>query len=120
MKTLAIALISGLALSSMAANAGQYQFVAGNNSLSTQLCVAAASNHLMQYNNKAASSGYSKRHIAQTTTCNGINIGSFAEKYDAQRTAKQINRYRTGNIIITDYAGVTPSQSKELTIVTIN
>ncbi|MCG7533031.1 DUF3718 domain-containing protein [Psychrobium sp. MM17-31] len=120
MKTLLLTLASGLLLTSTAAHAGQFKFVAGNDSPYTQFCVAAANNNLMNYNQRVDSSGLSDRHVAKNTQCNGENIANFAAKYGADKTAKHINRFRRGNITITDYAYVGKSETKDLTVVTVN
>lgn len=120
MKTLTVTLISGLIFCANSVQAGDFKFVAGNDSIYTKFCVAAANNNLMQYNMRVNNSGLSDRHVAQATLCNGENIANFAAKYNAQRTAKHINRYRKGNVTITDFAAVKHPIPNQTTIVTIN
>ncbi len=120
MKALTVTLISGIIFCASSAQAGEFKFVAGNDSTYTKFCVAAANNNLMQYNQQVDNSGLSDRHVAQATLCNGENIANFAAKYNAQRTAKHINRYRRGNVTITDFAAVKHPIANQTTIVTIN
>jgi len=120
MKFLTAIITATIAVASLSANAGQYKFVAGNDNMRTQLCVAAGNNQLIQYNSQVNASGLSKHHLAKTTLCNGLNIGTFAAKYDAMRTAKQINRFRKGSITITDVAFSDTKENQDVTIITVN
>lgn len=122
MKLLAIALLSTLTLGTATANATNYKFVSADNSKTTQLCIAAGSNHLMKYRSNVKELGVSERYSANTITCNGKNIAAFAAKYDAMRTAKHINKYRRGSVAITDLAlsKDRKTNDKEVVIITVN
>jgi len=120
MKLLTVIVASTIAVASLSANAGQYKFVAGNDNAQTQLCVAAGNNHVMRYDEKVNALGLSKRYAAQSTVCNGLNIGAFATKYHALNTAKQINRFSKGNVTITDLAFSDIKKSNDVTIITVN
>ncbi len=122
MKLLAIALLSTLTLGTATANAATYKFVAADNSKTTQLCIAAGSNKLMQYRTTVKELGVTERYSANTVTCNGANIASFAAKYDAMRTAKHINKFRRGSVAITDLALSKENKANDdkVIIVTVN
>lgn len=122
MKLLTIALVSALTLGTATANAATYKFVAGNNSTPTQLCVAAGNNNLMKYRSNIKDTALTEQYAANKITCNGYNIATFANKYNAMRTAKHINKYKRGSVAITDLAlgSEKPSNDKEIIIVTVN
>jgi len=122
MKLLTIALVSTLSLASIGANAATYKFVAGNDSPSTKLCIAAASDHLMQYRTQLRERNISNKFAANSITCNGQHIGEFAQQFDALRTAKLINRFSKNRGSITDIVTSKREEQSndEVIIVTVN
>lgn len=84
----------------LAANASETKFVAGDKTLETQICVAAVQNNILKYRQsvrKISNFQPLPRHnhkiIANRLTCNDQNIASFARSFGAEDTARYISRY---------------------------
>jgi len=103
MKKLNTLLVGFVAAAVLPLSAAQYEFEAGDSSLETKICVAAAGNNLSQYKN--AVDNLSSRHsihriVANKLTCNKMPIASFARMYDADNTVNFLAKYSDHNIII--------------------
>ncbi|MDP2561948.1 DUF3718 domain-containing protein [Psychrobium sp. 1_MG-2023] len=122
MGILKLAIITSLTLSSMAVTATTYKFIPGNNEVGTKLCVEAGSNDLKGYRSEMRSHRLNNRRIANNLTCNGENVASFAERYNALKTAAHINKFRKNRVTITDLAANKSPQTSdtEVIIVTVN
>jgi len=98
MKTLK-ALAATIALSSMAlagsAMADTKNIKAADNSVSTEICVAAAKGKLMKFNQTVSESRLSMQRIADVVSCNGVDIATFAQEQGANKIAKKLNSHRT-------------------------
>jgi len=68
---------------------------ATDNSVSTEICVAAAKDRLVTFNKAVSESRLSMKKVADVVSCNGVDIASFAQEQGANKVAKKINSYRT-------------------------
>ncbi|MBV1911670.1 MAG: DUF3718 domain-containing protein [Kangiellaceae bacterium] len=96
MKKVTYLLLSTLAAATLPLSAAQYVFIAGDDSVETRLCIAAAENKVMKFKNTArlvSSSKSINRKIARKLKCNDQTIADFAYQYDAYRTVKYLDRY---------------------------
>ena len=98
MKTLKV-LAATIALSSVtlagSAMADTKKIQATDNSVSTEICVAAAKDRLVSFNKAVSDSRLSMKKVANAVSCNGLDIASFAQEQGADKIAKKINSYRT-------------------------
>jgi len=98
MKTLK-ALAATIAFSSVtlagSAMADTKHIQATDNSVSTEICVAAAKDRLVTFNKAVSNSRLSMQKVADVVNCNGLDIASFAQEQGANKVAKKINSYRT-------------------------
>jgi len=98
MKTLKV-LAATIALTSVvftgSAMADTKQIKATNNSVSTEICVAAAKGKLMRFNQTVSESRLSMKRVTNVVSCNGLDIASFAQEQGADKIAKKINNYRS-------------------------
>jgi hypothetical protein len=91
-------------LLSLPANASNYRFIAGDNSVDTQICLSAAMNNKYRMKRYIAWSKNTAKAIANNLVCNDLNIIDFAYKYQAVKTFAHLNRYRSAQykVSITD------------------
>ncbi|MGB3726125.1 MAG: DUF3718 domain-containing protein [Glaciecola sp.] len=110
-----IALTSIISVSSLfaAANASaSTQYIASDNSVESQLCVAAASMDKNQLSSKLDDmlpGHHSSKHyrlIANKLVCNGIFVDEFAAQAGNYAIAEKIANYRDQQVIIRDIATV--------------
>ena len=98
MKTLKV-LAATIALSSLtlagSAMADTKKIQATDNSVSTEICVAAAKDRVVSFNKAVSDSRLSMKKVAHDLSCNGLDIASFAQEQGADKVAKKLNSYRT-------------------------
>ena len=119
MKSALTLLLSVLAVFALSANGATYKFVAANDQPGTQLCVSAVKNNLLGYKNMARHYRMSQKIIANNLTCNGMGIATFAASYQADRTAAYINKYRKGQVSITDIAALPVAKDDEQGVIVV-
>ncbi len=103
MKKTKILLLAVVAAAALPLSAAQYVFIPGNSSIETRLCIAAAENNLGKYKRTARLLSSRKtvhQMVAKKLSCNEQSIGSFAQLYDADRTAAFIGKYSKHEVII--------------------
>jgi len=96
-------LLAACVTTALPLSAAQYVFVAGNDSMETKLCIAAAENNLKKYKKTARAFSLNKsvhQVVANKLSCNDQNLASFAWKYGAADTAGFIGRYTESGVII--------------------
>tara|TARA_R110000737_G_C14583975_1_gene486227 strand:- start:488 stop:832 length:345 start_codon:yes stop_codon:yes gene_type:complete len=70
------------------------------------ICVAAASNKPVKLKNALANYHLTEYKVALNLMCNNVDVISFAEQYDATKTAGRLQR-SIGQVNIVDYAALT-------------
>ena len=110
MKITKFILLPIAAVLSLSANATPHKFVPTNNDLTTELCVAAASNNLSRYKFIAKHSRLKRSYIADQVSCNNQNIVEFAIHHNALKVAAYINKYKKHQVTITDLASASDKQ----------
>ncbi|WP_196140401.1 DUF3718 domain-containing protein [Aliikangiella sp. G2MR2-5] len=100
MKFQKISLLAVASLLSASTMAGNYVFVPADDSVGTQICVAAAENNVSKLKDKISkvpiiTKFESKKLsvIAKNQNCNDVNIVKFAQMYDANDTTKALAKY---------------------------
>lgn len=93
-----------LALTATAVQAVEY--VAADNNPASQLCVSAAMEKPIRFLVAMRDNGVSKRYVANSVTCNGTNITSFAQQAGNQGNYNMLKRHRRGHVEISDLAQV--------------
>lgn len=98
-------LLFGLAacFTSISVVAERYEFIAGDASVETQVCIAAVSDdkltlrktvkQLPMARSVYRTEQYRMKSVANSLKCNGDYIANFARKYDASETYQYLNRY---------------------------
>ena len=76
------------------------EFIAGDKSLETAICVAAVNNNVYKYKSSVGKisnfqplPNHNQKIVANRLKCNDQNIASFARYYGATETAKYISRF---------------------------
>lgn len=94
MKTFAktIAVI-GLTFGAISGVAAQPTLVASDNSVTSQLCVTAATGDAMQLHKKMKTLRVSKSYVTEQLTCNGMPVVEFVEQYG--KHVADVNDYVT-------------------------
>ena len=74
--------------------ATEYQFVAGDRSLETKMCIAAVTNNVKKLKRLIAfETYYGVKDIARAVFCNDLIIANFAYEYQANDTLAYLDRY---------------------------
>jgi|GEM_PF-2796489 len=127
MKFVKIGLLSVMASVSVAATASQTKFVAGDDSIETQICISAAQNELRQYRKNVAKIStktpmQSRNHVivANTLQCNDQKVVNFARSYGANRTADYIARHLKPSVSVIRDVAVVEKQDAKVIVVTAN
>ncbi|WP_371376064.1 DUF3718 domain-containing protein [Thalassotalea aquiviva] len=99
-------MLIGLALSvPFVANAhsSSAKLTAGDNSLATNLCMAALQGNSALMSNEIRSSGFSRKYVSQNISCNGLSLYEFAQTYadNPEALARSLYQPKT-EISITD------------------
>ena len=103
MKNVKTLLIAIAATTALPLSAAQYVFVAGNDSLETKVCIAAAENDLGKYKKATRALSLNKsihKTVANDLSCNDQSLVGFARRYNADKTAKFVGRYTKHDVII--------------------
>jgi len=103
MNKVKILLLTSIAAIVLPSTAAQYVFVAGNNSLETRACIAAAENKLLKFKRTAklvAPRGNSFRKVVNLLKCNDKSLADFTYQYDADKTLKFIDRFSKHDVLI--------------------
>ncbi|MFT6788150.1 MAG: hypothetical protein ACJAVX_001501 [Pseudoalteromonas rhizosphaerae] len=107
MNTLSTTICTTLLLSSAAltaTNTEAAQFVAADNSPSTQICMAVSSNRPSQLYATMRDLRISKTTTTDKLRCNDMSIAKFAGTYGFNKTAKYLNLETTTGTSIQDLA----------------
>jgi len=80
----------------------KYKFVASDNSFATKVCVLAGSDNQPKLRRAKQYSSDNGRLIANSVTCNGLTIASFAKKYNAMNTFNYLNKRTKSSLRIYD------------------
>jgi len=99
MKLMSVIVVSFLAFNAYSV---QYKFVATDNSFATKVCVLAGSDEKSKLRRAKEFSFDSGRKIANSVTCNGLAIASFAKKYHAMNTFNYLNKRTKSSLRIYD------------------
>ena len=89
-----------------AATAQAVEYVAADDNPASQLCVSAAMDKPIRFLVAMRDTGVSKRYVANSVTCNGTNITSFAQLAGNQGNYNMLKRHRRGHVEISDLAQV--------------
>ena len=126
MKLLKLGVLAvGLAGTSTAM-AGGHEFIAGDKSKETAICIAAASNNVRVYkslveNFRSSSLVKVRDHqlFANKLTCNEVNVAKFARQFGANDSARFITKYLDQNILIRqDVANTKPFTAPKTVLIT--
>ncbi|MEW6996353.1 DUF3718 domain-containing protein [Colwelliaceae bacterium BS250] len=108
---IATLVVTNIAFFATAQGSTQYKFIAKNNTLEVQMCIAAATNNLMKLKQIARRDAAGIKDITRSVECNNQDITHFAATYGAHKTTKYLSRkapkkYRVNvnEIEITDLA----------------
>ncbi|WNC70503.1 DUF3718 domain-containing protein [Thalassotalea psychrophila] len=71
----------------------KFNFVAQNNSINTQICIASANNELIKLRQLIIMDKLGTKDITKNLFCNNIDVTHFAALYGANKTTKYLNRY---------------------------
>jgi hypothetical protein len=94
-----------LALTASTATAVQaVEYVATDDNPASLLCVSAAMDKPIRFLVTMRDIGVPKRYIANSVTCNGMNITSFAQQVGNQRNYNMLKHHRRGHVEISDLA----------------
>jgi hypothetical protein len=94
-----------LALTATAATAAQaVEYVAADDNPASQLCVSAAMDKPIRFLVAMRDTGVAKRYVANSVTCNGTNITSFAQQAGNQGNYNMLKGHRRGHVEISDLA----------------
>ena len=102
MKKVTVAVLA-IAAASLSMGAHAANIAGTNDSIETQLCVAAASGNNAKFHRVVRQSQQSMHYIAKSVECNGINIKDFAAIHGADTISSKLARYKAK----TDLTGVT-------------
>lgn len=89
-----LALIAGTVLTFSMAQANATDFVAADDSVATNLCMAIASNDRNELSDELTQFGIAKHHsakrynIGKKLRCNDLDLTSFTQTYSLNKTAK--------------------------------
>lgn len=82
MKTIAKTIaVFGLSMGVIAGVSAQPTVVASDNSITSQLCVTAATGDALDMHKKIKTLRVSKEFVAEQLTCNGMPVAEFVEQY---------------------------------------
>jgi hypothetical protein len=96
MKTLTkVVMIAGLAFGAATAAQASTEFVAADNAVTSDICVAAAKGKKIKLHEAIKDSGLTRGFVEKNVTCNEMPIVEFVELY-GENVAK-INGYITAN-----------------------
>ncbi|MCF2909293.1 DUF3718 domain-containing protein [Pseudoalteromonas sp. DL2-H2.2] len=105
MKLAATLLLSPLLLAtSLSATAGNVEFVAADNSVATQLCVAVGTNHRLTLIKELQDHRISRAIVADKLVCNDMTVPQFAKKFALHKTARLLKIDFTTDTSIRDIA----------------
>ncbi|MBE0364616.1 hypothetical protein PULV_a2345 [Pseudoalteromonas ulvae UL12] len=93
MKKVTIAVLA-IAAASFSMGAHAANITGTNDSIETQLCVAAASGNNAKFHRAVRQSQQSIRFIGKSVACNGINIKDFAAMHGADVISAKLARYQ--------------------------
>ncbi|MCW8880048.1 MAG: DUF3718 domain-containing protein [Kangiellaceae bacterium] len=118
--SLAVTLLA-LSTSSFAAN---YEFIAADKTIGTQLCIAAVENNVDRLKDKAselpiASSVFSSKNlkvVAKKQKCNDINIVKFAQQYGANDSVKLLAKYLHREVLVHRVSDISPNKPKVIVV----
>ena len=104
--TQSIAIIA-LTVGSIGLANAQSDFVAGNNSADTEICITAAEGNRLKLLKTLQDTGMSKRYVAEKIQCNELSFVDFVEQYG--KNVDKINNFITKgkyseNIIVASVA----------------
>lgn len=91
-----IALLT-LCIAMPAASFATTQYVAGDHSRATELCISAAKDAPIAFVVKQRESGYSPHFVARNITCNDVSISQFAKQAGNHRNAARIAKFMPYN-----------------------
>ena len=90
--TKSIAIIA-LTCSSIGAVNAANEFVAGNQSMDTEICLVAAEGNRLKLLKTLKDAGLSKRYVAEKVQCNNLSFVDFVEQYS--NNVEKINNFIT-------------------------
>jgi hypothetical protein len=99
--------IIALTVGSIGLANAQNDFVAGNNSSDTKICIIAAEGNRLKLLKELQDTGMSKRYVAEKIQCNELSFVDFVEQYG--NNVDKINNFITNgkyskNIIVASVA----------------
>lgn len=110
-----VTLFSLLAVSVAGSASAETRFVAGDDSLETQLCVSAVTDSSIRFYVRVQESGMNMRGVSRNITCNGENIGSFTRNAGHAGNAHQLLRHDPGYVEVKEVTAAV-EQSKDLRV----
>ncbi|MAD90754.1 MAG: hypothetical protein CMK64_13720 [Pseudoalteromonas sp.] len=93
-----------LATSTFAANANATEFMAADNTIGTQLCMAVAKDNRRVLNNTMEKIRISKYTMTKKLTCNDLSVENFAATYGLVQSARHLNLDMNTSTSIRDLA----------------
>ena len=115
MKLLTTAVVLIPLLLSGNSEAKDVKYVAGDDSIESEMCVSAATDSVNKFrrtvtlNLPMRSPIASMRLISNKLNCNGDNIETFAQLTQNDAVAQYLGRFKKGNVKIYDIARVNPN-----------
>lgn len=89
-RTTAIAIITLTSLFTGSAFAS-VKFTPTDDSVTSNLCVTAASGNVLKLHNQIKDSALGKKYVAKEMTCNGLTVSAFVDQYG--HNADSIKKY---------------------------
>jgi len=106
-----------LALTASTATALQaVEYAAADDNPASLLCVSAAMDKPIRFLVTMRQIGVPKRYVANSVTCNGMNITSFAQQNENQRNYNMLKRHRRGHVAISDLAQLPPATDAAISV----
>ncbi len=99
-------LVIGSLMFSSVAMAGQYKYIAVDDSKESKICVSAATDSIASFGKFVSDSavdtfpGVHFRNIANNLYCNGDSVIRFAQAAGNNDVADRLSKYRKGNVSI--------------------
>jgi hypothetical protein len=109
---LMVVVVFSLTTANLATAGNSRTYIANDDSIESEICVAAATGSKLHLNSKVKDLSTTKlmstkyQMVANDLNCNGINIVDFAELAGNIKIANKLRTYRNKNVEIRDIAAI--------------
>lgn len=108
-----VTLFSLLAVGVAGSASAETRYVAGDDSLETQLCVSAVTDSSIRFYVRVQESGMKMVGVARNITCNGESIGSFTRNAGHAGNAHQLLRHDPGYVEVKEVTAAASQSSDQ-------